>query len=231
MSARVEVAVFLQVRLGSTRLPRKALLPLGDSTVVEQTMRALKGVRCDLHVMLTDQASADQLRACAERHGYALFVGSPDDVLDRFVAAARQYGVRTVVRATGDNPLVSAEVAEHTIAERRAADADYCALFGTPLGTGVEVVQAAALERAWYDAATLYEREHVTPYIYGNPTRFLLHRPAAPQRWRAPGISATVDTAEQYRDMQRLYAALYHGKPIGIESLVEHAKGALDADA
>jgi spore coat polysaccharide biosynthesis protein SpsF (cytidylyltransferase family) len=38
------VGVFLQARLGSTRLPRKALLPLAGTTVLQLTMRALARV-------------------------------------------------------------------------------------------------------------------------------------------------------------------------------------------
>ena len=52
--AAVTTGVFLQVRLGSRRLPRKALLPLGDSTVIRQAMRALRRVPAGVHALLTD---------------------------------------------------------------------------------------------------------------------------------------------------------------------------------
>ena len=43
-------AVFLQVRLGSTRFPRKALAELAGRTVIEHAMHALREVPADRHV-------------------------------------------------------------------------------------------------------------------------------------------------------------------------------------
>ncbi len=45
-------SVFLQVRLDSSRLPRKALLPLGDRQVVSHAMRALKNVKAEKSIFI-----------------------------------------------------------------------------------------------------------------------------------------------------------------------------------
>ena len=66
-------------------------------------------------------------------------------MLRRFADARRAFGVGTVVRATGDNPLVSAPLAERILALHAQRGADLSHFLGIPLGTGVEVVEAAAL--------------------------------------------------------------------------------------
>jgi spore coat polysaccharide biosynthesis protein SpsF len=104
-------AVFLQVRLDSSRLPRKALLELAGVTVLEHAMQALDLVRADIRVLLTTKDSAAELKPIAESAGWNMFIGSKDDVLDRFVMAAREFNADRIIRATGDNPLVSAEMA------------------------------------------------------------------------------------------------------------------------
>jgi spore coat polysaccharide biosynthesis protein SpsF len=53
------VGVFLQARLGSTRLPRKALLPLAGVTVLQLAMRALARVEAGVHALLTEPASQE----------------------------------------------------------------------------------------------------------------------------------------------------------------------------
>ena len=61
-SSRITLGIFLQVRLGSVRLPNKALLPLRGGTVLDHALRALAGVSARSHVVLTDPESADVLR-------------------------------------------------------------------------------------------------------------------------------------------------------------------------
>lgn len=44
-------ALILQGRLDSTRLPNKALLPLGDVPMILRAMEALKTVAADIHIL------------------------------------------------------------------------------------------------------------------------------------------------------------------------------------
>lgn len=216
--------VLLQVRLGSTRLPGKALLPLADRPLIEHAMRSLRRLPASVHAILTDKPSAAHLGESAERCGYRLFAGSPEDVLDRYVCAARQFDVDTIVRATGDNPLVSWELARMALCAR--GNADYFAWDGPPLGTGVEIVQRRALEQAHAETASEYDREHVCPYLYGNPQLFTCRREQCPPAYRLPDRTVTVDTAEDYEAMQQLFLSVYDGDPVPVLRLVRHLRGA-----
>lgn len=212
--------VFLQVRLESSRLPNKALLELGGSSVIEHAMRSLRRVPAARHVLLTDEMSAPHLANRAERTGFSTFVGPEEHVLERFVLAARKYGVSEVIRATGDNPLVSWELARMAVARRRQHEADYVGLDGPPLGTGVEVVTTAALERAFRETSDRYDCEHVTPYLYRNPDRFhCLRLPAPPAYWYPHG-RVTLDTATDYREITAIMDAIYDGAPTPVRRLV-----------
>jgi spore coat polysaccharide biosynthesis protein SpsF len=213
------IAVFLQARLDSTRLPRKALLPLADDTVIGHAMRSLRGA-ADLSVLLTDEDSAEELRPQANAAGFDIFVGSKEDVLKRFADAARHYGPDRIIRATGDNPLVGSECARLICRMHADEGADYSGFRGLPLGTGVECVETEALLEADKLARSLYEREHVCPYLYRHPERFVVFRPKAPQEYRFPEGRVTLDTEDDYRKLQALYDKLYRGRPVGTELLV-----------
>lgn len=214
--------VFLQVRLSSSRLPRKALLRLADRTVVEHALRSLARLPAAVHCVLTDPSSADEIRPVAKRCGYQTFVGSETNVLERFVGAVRAFGVDEVVRATGDNPLVSWELARLAVALRRRENADYAAFDGPPLGTGVEVVAASALERAVDSSPDDYDIEHVTAFLYRHPERFTIARRQAPPAYRAPDARVTIDTGEDYERIGAIFAAIYDGAPIAALRLVRH---------
>lgn len=212
--------VFLQVRLDSVRLPRKALLTLEDHTVVEHAMQSLTHVDAAVHALVTDKESAPTLRRLAKGYGFETFVGPKFDVLGRYVAAARHFGVDTIVRATGDNPLVSGVLAEMILREHHATSADYSGYDGPPLGTGVEIVDTYALGVAHERAVSRYDREHVCPYLYAHPGEFAVHRIDAPPEFCLPDARVTLDTEADYALLRAIYADLYHGAPIEINDLL-----------
>jgi spore coat polysaccharide biosynthesis protein SpsF len=218
------IAVVLQARLGSTRLPGKVLLPLGGTALIEQAMIRLSLVNADARVLAVDEGSARVLAPAAERRGFELLVGPEEDVLARYCLAIRRFKPELVIRATGDNPLVSFELAAMLVERRAERPSDYAGFLGMPLGMGVELVAAEALLRAEAEARSAPEREHVCPYIYGHPELFRIDRPQAPTEYLLPGASLTVDTAADYEALLRLYGSLYSGKPIPDASILDYLR-------
>ena len=111
--------LFLQVRIHSTRLPGKALLPLPGGNVIQHAMRALKLIPVDIYALLTDETSAPALEKSAAGEGFDLFTGPEQDVLQRYLLAAEFYKTGCLIRATGDNPLVSASLGQEILQVHR----------------------------------------------------------------------------------------------------------------
>ena len=212
--------VFLQVRIDSIRLSEKALLPLEDYTVIEQAMRGLKVVNADVFALLTEPSSTSQLTPLAKKWGYEVFAGDADDVLKRYADAVRHFSVTTVMRATGDNPLVSGLLANQILEHHKLKNADYSHFTGLPLGTGVGVANAEALLTAHSLAKDPYEREHVTPYLFFRDDQFKINNVPAPAEYYCPNDRVTMDTEEDYTIIKRIYRQLYQGQPIEIQALV-----------
>lgn len=199
MGERSEMnAVFLQVRLNSSRLPGKALMLLEKIPLVEWCMRRLKAADAQEFVLLTCERDAEQLRSSALRCGFTLFTGSEDDVLNRFASAVLYFKPDMILRATGDNPFVSPFLANETIRLAASARADYAVLKNIPVGSSVEAVAAEALLKAAVRAEDAYEHEHVTPYLYRHPEIFRVVSGEAPSGYRSP-LSVTVDTEDDFR--------------------------------
>lgn len=166
----VKVGAIIQVRLGSERLPNKALLPLpfgGGPNLIEHVVtRASAAKSINQVIVATTDTSIDSTLStfCQERN-IDCFRGSEQDVLDRVYTAAKDYNFDIIVRLTGDNPFIMPDVIDNTVETHLATESDYSVTYGLPLGTNIEVISLKALDQAVTLATELADREHVTPYI------------------------------------------------------------------
>ena len=106
--------VIVQCRLSSTRLPQKALLDLGGTSVLGRVLKTMHQVKADYYYVATDEASYDKILPVCKEHGFECFAGSLNDVLGRFTSLLDTIKTRTVIRATADNPFLFYEAAEES---------------------------------------------------------------------------------------------------------------------
>jgi spore coat polysaccharide biosynthesis protein SpsF len=207
----MKVVAIIQARMGSSRLPRKVLIDLGGTNVLDRVLNRLGRSRLiqELLVATTVEPADDAIVECCERTGRQVFRGSEQDVLDRYYRAAKFIDADVVVRITSDCPVIDPEVADTTIRaflDRRADYASNIRVRTYPRGLDTEVMTVQALERAWRESTKPYQREHVTPYIYENPGKFKLHgiendADCSQHRW-------TLDTPEDLQLLQAIYMRL-----------------------
>ncbi len=202
--------------MGSTRLPRKVLLPLEDKTILEQVISRVQrsSLITALVVATTVNPEDDALADLCGRLNVEVYRGSEGDVLDRFYQAATLLQADHIVRVTADCPLIDPAVIDAVIGLHLQEQADYTTntLQETfPDGQDVEVFTAAALHTAWQHARLTSEREHVTPYIRNHPKMFRLCNLTCPQNLGAKRW--TVDNPEDYEFVKYIYQGLYRTKP------------------
>jgi spore coat polysaccharide biosynthesis protein SpsF len=204
--------------MSSSRLPGKVLADLaGAPMVLRQIERLNRARRLGTIVVATsDQASDDVLATCLDKAGVAVFRGSLDDVLARFIGAIDAFGATgTVVRLTADCPLADPAVIDETLALHTASEADYTsntpARRSFPKGLDVEVFEAQALRAAADETADPYDREHVTPFLYRRPERFrIAGLEQAPDEGE---VRWTVDRPDDLDFVRAVYAGLYAANP------------------
>ncbi|MCQ2612698.1 MAG: methyltransferase domain-containing protein [Treponemataceae bacterium] len=195
--------LIVQCRLGSTRLPQKALLPFGNGTLIERTMQVMHCVKADAYCLATDESSFEKLAPLAENNGFDIFAGSQQDVLKRFCDVIRKYNADTVLRATGDNPFLFADAAAESLevfAElKKNGNCDYFTFSGLPHGSGIEVFDAESLLKAARLTDDPFDHEHVGPALYRHQDTFSCVFMDAPAKWNHPELRTTVDTFGDYR--------------------------------
>ena len=170
------LAVIIQCRTSSTRLPGKALKLLGGKPVLEWTLNSMRKVCADRYIVATDEASYDELLPVVQRCGWELFAGPLEDVLERYCIVIRSIKCRTVLRATADNPFLFYEAAELLCTEfekqSEISKCDYMTWTGLPHGSGVEIFRADSLLEAAAATTDPYDREHVGPALYNHKNKF-----------------------------------------------------------
>ncbi|MDP2601854.1 MAG: aminotransferase class III-fold pyridoxal phosphate-dependent enzyme [Deltaproteobacteria bacterium] len=164
------VVAIIQARMGSTRLPGKVLADIAGRPMLWHIVgRVRRASTVGRVVIATSTARADDpVEEFCRAHEIACFRGSETDVLDRYYQAARESAADTVVRVTGDCPLIDPQVIDRVVAVFLAEECDYATntfRYTYPDGLDTEVFSFAALESAWRQAARPAEREHVTPYL------------------------------------------------------------------
>jgi glutamate-1-semialdehyde 2,1-aminomutase len=166
----MKVVAIVQARMGSTRLPDKVLKTICGKPMIELLLTRLsQSKEIDQIVVATSIDPRNlPLVACVEKLGYACEKGSENDVLERYVQAALKHKADTVVRITGDCPLIDPDLVDETIRKFNQGDFDYVSNSYPPTypdGLDVEVCSFVALKRALEETTKPFDREHVTPYL------------------------------------------------------------------
>jgi glutamate-1-semialdehyde 2,1-aminomutase len=166
----MKIVALVQARMGSTRLPNKVMKRIGAIPMIELLLsRLARASEVDQIIVAT---SGDERNLPLVEHvrklGYACEQGSENDVLDRYVQAAKKHQADVVVRITGDCPLVDPDLVDEAIRLFKNTDLDYlCNNYppSYPDGLDIEICTFKSLEKAWQETNEPFDREHVTPYL------------------------------------------------------------------
>lgn len=201
-TGKKKVVVIVQCRMSSSRLPGKALLPLGGKTVLEWTLASMKKIKADRYYLAVDEASKEALQPVAEKNGWDFYAGSLEDVLDRFCNVIKISKADVVIRATADNPFLFYEAAQKMVEEyferEKTVPADYLTYSGLPHGSGVEMFNAHSLLKAAEETEDPYDHEHVGPALYNHKDKYKCDFIKAPAKYNHPEYRTTIDTKEDY---------------------------------
>lgn len=173
----MSVIVVTQARSGSTRLPNKVLMEIGDQTLLQIHIDRIKKAVLvdDIYIATTDNKSDNVIEDLARKLNINCYRGSEDDVLDRYYQTVKDICPEYIVRLTSDCPLIDPKLIDEVIAEAMSHNLDYYSnglVERYPDGQDIEVFKFSALTKAWNDARLISEREHVTPFIRKNSTFF-----------------------------------------------------------
>ena len=217
----------IQARMGSTRLKGKVLQKISNDEVLLsflinqiKTSKSLENIVVATTNLKEDDILVDFLKS----YDVEIFRGNSENVLDRFYQCAQKFNFSNVVRLTADNPLIDPSIIDSVVEKFFARKYDY--LSNThprtfPQGNDVEIFSFKTLEKTWNNATKLYEKEHVTPYIYNNLSLFKIENFSKTTDYS--NLRYTVDHPNDLKLVQQIVDKIQH-RPILFNDIISLLK-------
>ncbi len=196
----------IQARMGSSRLPGKALLRINNIPIIQWIIERVGSCeKLDVVVFaIPDTEKDNQLYEFLYSKGANIFRGSEHDVLTRFHSAATKYPSENVIRICADNPFIDPRTIDELITffESRKCDYAYNHIPRNncyPDGIGAEIVSFEILDKINNEANTNEYREHIFNFIWDNPDIFEIETFNPSHKWMMrPDIRLDIDTRDDY---------------------------------
>lgn len=115
MNNTVKVTGFITVRTSSTRLPKKCLLPFGESTVLNHIIRRTVSYDINPIVCTSTSKEDDIIEEIANKEGVKCYRGSLDNKLQRWLDCAIHYDVDMFHTIDADDPFFDGNEMKNSI--------------------------------------------------------------------------------------------------------------------
>lgn len=199
-------AIFLSVRDKATRLPGKVLADIHGTPALVRLVRRLKAAAEPELVVLTTSVHPDdaELIEIGRREGIEVFAGSEEDKLQRYLDAAREFGVDVAVVVDGDDLLVSVEHIDEAIRILREGTTDFVSQTGLPLGAASFGIRIDTLASIVADKAAT-DTEVWGGYFTSRPGARIHMIEEADPLLRRPEVRMTLDYPEDLEFFREVF--------------------------
>ncbi len=223
----------IQARIGSTRLPGKVMYPLNGQSVLNHVVTRVSHADNvdDIIIATSTELRDDVIEQCGSAFGADVIRGSESNVLSRFDRAVEEYNPDTIIRVTGDNPLVLPRFIDTCINRFQTTDLDYISEGSNktfPTGTTCEAFSKESFTRVLTSSNTPEQREHVTPYYKQQPHEFKTDTITSDeifneeQLQNRTDLRLTLDEPADYALFRQLYTQIPYETLLDIQDVIEY---------
>ena len=203
-------AIFIAVRMKSTRLPRKAVLEIKGKSAIDHLIDRLKTAKLpDMIVLCTSTHPDDAILIdIAQRCKIEGFRGSEDDKLERFLAAALEYNIDLIAAVDGDDILCDPIYIDKTIDTLVRTKADLVTCDKLPLGTACNGMKVKALRKVC-EMKSQSDTEVWRGYFTDTGLFKVIFLEPDDAELIRPDIRLTLDYPEDYGLFRQIFEKLY----------------------
>ena len=129
--------ILITARLKSTRLKKKILKNLNNTSIISYQIRKIKSYfKNNKIILITSKLKTDdKLIDIAKIENILYFRGSSLDVIRRIYDAAEKFDIKNIISITADNPLVDVKLLKKGFEEHVKTNNDFSYTTGLPIGT------------------------------------------------------------------------------------------------
>ena len=160
--------------MNSERFPGKILKKIHKLTILDLIYLRLNRVKYPKEIvfLIPDNKKNVQLKAFMKKRNFKFFLGDEKNVLKRFFLAAKTLRSDHIIRITADCPFIDPRLLDDMIKKYFKTRCDFLSNVYPkatyPDGLDAEIFNFKSLAKAYLNANTSYQREHVTPYMQKN---------------------------------------------------------------
>jgi spore coat polysaccharide biosynthesis protein SpsF len=206
-----KIALFIPVRLGSSRLPRKPLIEVKGKSLIEHLINRAKAAKLpNLVVLCTTTQPEDKIFVnIAKKRGAECFQGSEHDILKRYLDAAVKYNVNFIVNVDGDDVFCDPELMDKTAETFLKTGASFVKWNNLPLGATPVGVKVDALRKVCEIKDTLNTETGWGAYFTDTGLFDVKYLEPEDNELKHPEIRITVDYPEDLELVKEIYDRLY----------------------
>lgn len=228
----MKITATIQVRMGSTRLPGKALKLIEGKSILEWQIKRLKNSLLidEIIVATSDSPLDDVIELEAKRLNVNCWRGSEHDVLARVHDAFFSTSADIHAEFYGDSPFVDSLLVDQILGYllKNYSSVDYVSnSIKTTFSPGLEITvyKGSCLSYANKNTDTNNPlREHVTPNIKAN-SKVKIRNIEATKKYYYPNFYFEIDTQEDFSMIEKLLKIVIkkYGDDFSTENLIEVA--------
>ena len=223
------VVLIIQARMGSKRLPGKSMMDLAGKPLLGRILERVKRCTKLNDIVLAIPESSDNLilKELGEAYNIKVFLGSENNLLERYYQAALWSNAEIVGRLPADNATpepseIDRIVDFHLSLNTRGFSSNLSQINNSeyPDGIGAEMFNFSLLEEARlrHKDSSLLEHVHLNFFDYSSSQAVddqwcPVNTIKCPEGFRRPDLILDVNTLQQYIFMRKLYEHLYPKKP------------------
>jgi spore coat polysaccharide biosynthesis protein SpsF len=211
------INAIIQARVGSTRLPSKVFAEIEGKPFLWHVVNRLKQSKYldSIIIATTINKNDDIIASWSEENDVKCYRGSENNVLERYYEAAKHYSSETIIRITADDPFKDYQIMDAVIEKFQTEGVDFACNNNPPSypeGIDIEVFSFEAIEKAYLNAKSTFEKEHVTQYFYKNPETFKISN--LKNKENLSSLRWTVDEEKDLVMTRKVYSELFPIKEV-----------------
>jgi spore coat polysaccharide biosynthesis protein SpsF len=186
-----KIAIVIQARIQSTRMPGKVLRLFSDGkSTLDRIVNGFIDLDLPFYVATSNLKADDQIENWCQTRGVQCFRGDELNVLNRFLLVAEQANLDGIIRICADNPFLQHKYVNDLLKLAiQNPEYDYISFKDsrqtpsilTHWGLFGELIKVSTLKKIYFQNIEFRHKEHVTSFIYENPNQFLMCLLEAPE--------------------------------------------------
>jgi spore coat polysaccharide biosynthesis protein SpsF len=203
----MKIAILIQARMSSKRLPGKMLMPVMGQPLIQYLIDRLAPLKNEFPIIITTSIDStdDVLSDYCRNNNTKCYRSDLHSVYQRFVDAIEFFKLDAFVRITGDSPLIDPEIVKNVIYLYRESGADLATnVFprSFPKGQSIEVFNAKLFCATLKKITNHSEAEHISEFYYKNSNQFKIENICHSQNFA--NFQMSVDTPEDFANFKAL---------------------------